>query len=330
MAQIVDRTTQYATKVLRWVARLFFSILWLACFFAVLFQIVPRAAQQKFLNTVAHYVLPPFGVIRANLPTVHYGFDFSPVFGIIVILTLSTIVYSILDRWDAKLAQRQAKPRTGRDAMGVAVEAGETDDKSQRTRLLEQVAQAKKALTQMQKPLAFLSIDVVGSTRMKTGEDKLLVEHAFVEYRRVVEKILTKYNVWKASWTPDGIMACFFDVQNALGAARELLEKLKWFNSEVSQLQTPFRIRCGLNAGEVMFPATSSVEEVSDETIDLAGHLQKEAHPNSVWVTATLLEQLHAKDEFRPVEQKVDGHTVFEWKLAEETEATAAPSSSAH
>ena len=331
MAQFVDRSTQYATKIIRWAGRLFFSVLWLACFFAFfLLNGPPRVTQQPSLSNVAHYVLPPFHVIRTHLPTVYYGYDFSPLFGVFVILALSTIVYSLLDRWDATLAQRQVKPRTGGAAVGAA-EGEEVDDKSQRTRLLEQVAQAKKALTQMQKRLAFLSIDVVGSTRMKVGEDKLLVEHAFVEYRRVVEKILTKYNVWKASWTPDGIMACFFDVQNATDAARELLEKLKWFNSEVSQLQTPLRIRCGLNAGEVMFPATSAVEEVSDETIDLAGHLQKEANPDSIWVTATLHEQLRVKDEFRPVEQKkVDGHAVFEWKVAEQTEATAAPSSSTH
>ena len=34
-----------------------------------------------------------------------------------------------------------------------------------------------------------------------------------------------------------------------------------------------FRVRCGLNAGEVAADESIPMEEIADETVDVAGHL---------------------------------------------------------
>mgnify|MGYP003549052757 CR=1 FL=1 len=43
------------------------------------------------------------------------------------------------------------------------------------------------AFDAMARNVAFLSIDVVGSTAMKVGEDKAFIEHDFKEYKKMVE-----------------------------------------------------------------------------------------------------------------------------------------------
>ena len=55
--------------------------------------------------------------------------------------------------------------------------------------LLRDYAASKRLLHEVTKDLSFLSIDVVGSTKMKLGEDKLVIEHAFAEWRTFIERM---------------------------------------------------------------------------------------------------------------------------------------------
>src|SRR5207245_898669 len=57
---------------------------------------------------------------------------------------------------------------------------------NQRLAMLREYSEAQRFLHQGQRHLAFLSIDVAGSTKMKAGEDKLVIEHAFTEYKKFV------------------------------------------------------------------------------------------------------------------------------------------------
>ena len=185
---------------------------------------------------------------------------------------------------------------------------------SHRMSMLREYAEAKKFLFQEKRHLSFLAIDVVGSTKMKIGEDKLVIEHAFAEYKRFIERILTGNNVWKVAWTPDGIMCAFFSVNEAVRAGQEVLSQLPWFNDGVHQLRTKFHVRCGVNSGDVVFPEEKNMEDVSDENVDIAGHMQKYAAPDSLWLSREVFEELANPEGFVPVEnQKVDGHFVFAW-----------------
>ncbi len=187
---------------------------------------------------------------------------------------------------------------------------------NQRLAMLREYSEAQRVLQQGRRRLAFLSVDIVGSTKMKIGEDKLVIEHAFAEYKKFVERILKGNNLWKVAWTPDGIMCAFPSAEEATRAAQTVLSELEWFNDGVHRLRTPFSVRCGINSGEVIFPDDKAMEEISDETIDVAGHMQKYASPASLWVGKEVLTELESAAGFEEVTtQMVDGRTPYEWKL---------------
>ncbi|HUQ49690.1 MAG TPA: protein kinase [Terriglobales bacterium] len=188
---------------------------------------------------------------------------------------------------------------------------------NQRLAMLRDYSEAQQILHQGKRHLAFLSIDVVGSTKMKIGEDKLVVEHAFSEYKKFVERILKGNNIWKVTWTPDGIMCAFFTAQEATKAAQAVLSELEWFNDGVHRLRTPFSVRCGINTGEVIFPEHKGMEEISDEVIDVAGHMQKYAAPGALWLAQEVLAEMETAEGFSQVTtQMVDGRTPYEWRIA--------------
>jgi class 3 adenylate cyclase len=205
------------------------------------------------------------------------------------------------------LKARASAPQTA--AMSVSDRGGS----GSRLALLRKYNESKKVLFQEKKPLAFMSIDVVGSTQMKRGEDKLTVEHAFVEFKKFVERILNSNNCWKSAWTPDGVMCAFRGTAEAVTAGQEVLSGLGWFNSGVHNLRTPFAVRAGVHYGEVVFPDDKDMVEVSDFTIDVAGHLQKHGAQNTLWVSKEAVDMLSGTSGFKMIEQQVDSHGVFEW-----------------
>lgn len=189
-----------------------------------------------------------------------------------------------------------------------------TARKEDREQLLKEFAETKKKLDQMGRDLAFLAIDVVDSTGMKQGEERAIVEHDFKEYKRFVERALTTYGCLKSVWTPDGVMSCFTTVDAAVQAAREVINGLDKFNRETKSMRSNFAVRCGVNSGFVYFDESVPLEEVSDRVIDIAGHMQKHAMPNSVCVAKPTIEPLNERGGFEPSGRSVDGYEVYEWK----------------
>ena len=65
--------------------------------------------------------------------------------------------------------------------------------------------------------------------------------------------------------------------------------------------------RCGVNAGYVHFDEATPMEAMSDRVIDIAGHMQKYAEPNTVAVARKLSAILHTLwrtgDEYRPTRE---------------------------
>jgi len=122
-----------------------------------------------------------------------------------------------------------------------------------RQALLEILAETKKKLESMERDLAFLSIDVVGSTDMKIGEDKTQIEVDFREYKKFVDATVTAQGALTAAWTPDGVMICFPTAEAAVTAARNVINGLQGFNKNVKTIKANFRVRCGINAGRVYY-----------------------------------------------------------------------------
>jgi len=110
------------------------------------------------------------------------------------------------------------------------------------------------------------------------------------------------------------VMSCFLDRELGVAAAQQVLSSLGKFNADENQMRMPFEVRCGLNEGEVLIFDDSQLEKVADRTIDVAGHMQKFAAVNTLWLSADVYGKLEHKENFQPVESEVDGFAVFEWK----------------
>ncbi len=114
-------------------------------------------------------------------------------------------------------------------------------------------------------------------------------------------------------------MCAFPTSEWAVKAGQGVLKGLPWFNDGVHHLRTPFNVRCGINSGEVVFPPEKNMEEISDEVIDVAGHLQKYAAPGTLWVAQPVCGELEDTNGFVSIADEVDGRPVVEWRASVET-----------
>lgn len=186
-------------------------------------------------------------------------------------------------------------------------------NKIEREELLKLFAETKKKLKTIGRDLAFLSIDVVDSTGMKQGEDKESVEYDFREYKSFVEAKLKEQGVLKSTWTPDGVMSCFPTVDAAVRAGREVIIGLETFNKKVKTLTKDFIVRCGINSGYVYYDESIPLEEMSDHVIDVAGHMQKQASPNTICIAKPAIEPMKEREGFSTAGRFVDGYEMYVW-----------------
>lgn len=268
------------------------------------------------------------GTIREYLPTQIAGRDRT-----IWIMVIAALVgYWLLARLGRRLVDRgvnlrlQQSVEAWKSQMGLKQNSTVSKDldvklaalkdggKEDREALLKIFAETKKKLAGMGRELAFLSVDIAGSTQMKVGEEQAAIEHDFGQYKTFVTGIFQSHGVLKVAWTPDGQMACFPNIDSAVNAGKAVIQGLRKFNREVKLMKSDFVVRCGVNAGFVYMDDKVPLEEVSDRVIDIAGHMQKHAAPNTVSVAKTLAEPLTAGHGFRATDQVVDDHPVYVWR----------------
>ncbi len=198
---------------------------------------------------------------------------------------------------------------------GLSMRKLDAESEHHRGILLKRYREIEGALkSSSRKPCTFLSIDIVGSTKMKVGERPTAVAATFQAYEEMVRNTFESYSVWKQTWTPDGVMACFLDRDLGVAAGQRVLAALEPFNRDENQLRTPIEVRCGLNDGDVVIFEDSQLEKVADHAIDVAGHMQKHADINALWLSTEVFERLEKKSGFKPIKAEVDGFSVVEWK----------------
>lgn len=182
-----------------------------------------------------------------------------------------------------------------------------------RNELLRAFAEAKKKLDAFGREVAFLSIDVVGSTAMKEREENAAIQYDFAEYRKMVETVFDAHGILKTAWTPDGVMACSPTIDQAVLSGKDVILALETFNRNVKLMREDFSVRCGVNAGYVHFDESTPLAAMSDRVIDIAGHMQKYAEPNSVAVARKVIEPLRNPEGFEATDKVVDGYEVAHW-----------------
>ena len=250
--------------------------------------------------------------LRALVPTKFGGTDIARwilVGGLFVLHFIFDRIFvyfrgqQIADGIDPKLLEQAQGAMAGLQAGGVRSRAA----------LLEILKETQNKLESMQRDLAFLSIDVVGSTDMKIGEERTQIEIDFREYKKLVEKEINAQGVMTSAWTPDGVMICFATADAAVAAGQGVINALQTFNKNVKKIRGNFRVRCGVNAGKVYYDKSIPMEQMSDHVIDVAGHMQKYALPNTVALAKGVLGKLQRREGFKPTGKEVDGFEVYHW-----------------
>lgn len=215
-----------------------------------------------------------------------------------------------------KLEHRIADDATILSPVNEVLEQLRSGGLKDRDQLLKVFGATKKKLDEIGKTLAFLSVDVVDSTGLKSGEEKAAVEHDFREYKRLAESVFARHGSLKTAWTPDGAMSCFATLDKAIAAARELIGALPNFNGQTKTMQRDFAVRCGINAGYVYVADEIPLEEVSDLVLDTAAHLQRSAAPNGICLTEKTAALLQDAAGFTSNGKTVLGHAVCESRPA--------------
>lgn len=289
---------------------------------------VENAKSFGYVQSLLHVEQSISSFVRENIPTKIGGKDMTRWIVIIVMFIFSSSLSRSGERFHEKAQYLKFKLDVDEwksqlnlsdnaiilSPINEKLEQFKTAKKKDREQLLKEFAQTKKKLDEMGRDLAFLAIDVADSTGMKDGEERGVIEHDFKEYKRFVEGTLIAHGCLKSTWTPDGVMSCFNTVDAAVRAAREVITGLDEFNKNVKGMRSDFRVRCGVNSGFVYFDESIPLEEISDRVIDIAGHMQKNAAPNTVCIAKPTIEPLNERTGFEPSGRVVDGYEVYEWK----------------
>jgi class 3 adenylate cyclase len=187
-----------------------------------------------------------------------------------------------------------------------------------RAALLDALFTIQGALEGQKQHHAFLSVDVAGSSAMKRGEPELAVEYSFLQLQSWLEETVAAYGGELHSAAGDGMMCVFTSDAAALRAAKALQAGVPQFNTERSRLSQPFRLRCGISAGEVALDRTMPFSRQHSPIIDRAANLQKAAEPGDIVVAGELAAAgLVELGGLAPLPEPVHNEPVFSWRAAQ-------------
>lgn len=319
-------------------SKLFTFARWALLFLVILFIFplvkgyIKDADQYAYLESLSHLEqsisTPIDSEVKKFIPTTIKQHDISPFLRILMALILASYCQYFAWRlgfYGKYLKQKRLLQQFKQDHLSAqgssmmsalnqklaAIESSKS--KEQSATLLEEFVDLKKKMESMSRYLAFLSIDIVDSTGIKESEDKAMIQYDFLQYKRLVQTIFDDNQCIKAAWTPDGVMACFDSVDQAANTARAILLRLQHFNQHEKNIEREFIVRCGINAGIVYFDERLPIEEMTDQVIDVAGHMQKYAKPGTIAISKPSIEPLEARHGFSDSEREVDGYGVYEW-----------------
>jgi class 3 adenylate cyclase len=157
----------------------------------------------------------------------------------------------------------------------VRKKLGLRDPARERQELLTQLLEIQDRLKSDEKFVTFLSVDMVGSTRVKGENDPLSVEFTFNEYHKFVEALAFKHGGRVHSTAGDGVTVAFDDPKQAFACGRSLMAGLFEFNAFRNKLNKPIELRGGLHTGSVLAPGMDIKSVNFAHVIDIAAHMQK-------------------------------------------------------
>jgi class 3 adenylate cyclase len=209
-------------------------------------------------------------------------------------------------------------------ALSLPADAGSDtgSGKLLRAQLLEMLFVLQAELEGQKQHRAFLSVDVVDSSGMKRQGPDLAVEYSFGQLRQWVEEVVRAEGGEMQSAAGDGVMCVLSTDLGAVRAARHLQEGLAQFNAAHNRLPTPFRIRCGVSAGEVAIEAGTPLGHLQSSVIDRAAVLQKQAAPGEILIGEELADAALAElGSLSRLPEPVAGSPAFCWRSGSQLNA---------
>jgi tRNA A-37 threonylcarbamoyl transferase component Bud32/class 3 adenylate cyclase len=311
------RLIQYAVDIVFWAIIL--------AFLALLFgALSPTAGINSWaLVVTVRKTLDPLLTAASTMvglkwPATQGPAQFFPLAPAVIAYGIKVVLRRGIEKWRWQLEGSAAVSTSRRRGGGAEEEDASliSDSWKSREHLLKQYRAIEKKLHDVQKrSVALLNMDVVGSTKMKTGETPTAIAASFQSYEELLRRVFKKNKAWKQSWTPDGVLICFRETQQAVHSAQQVLGALPQFNSSENRLRMPFRVRCGVTEGDLALFDDTSLSTFSDPVIETAGRMQHDARPNALCVSEQIASSVSDGSEFRRTGRVIDGLSVYEWSL---------------
>jgi pSer/pThr/pTyr-binding forkhead associated (FHA) protein len=153
---------------------------------------------------------------------------------------------------------------------------------------------------------SFLDVDIVASRLMKGADEK--AEHiivSFGRFRAYVGGICEEWDGQVLNSNGDELMCFFESASSALLAASSILERLPEFNREQNLLSKEFRFRLGAHTGVSLVDLSAGI--AYSEVLDMAGHIQKQAEPNTLYISQQTMESVPGALPVTPVGELASG-----------------------
>jgi len=126
----------------------------------------------------------------------------------------------------------------------------------------------------------FVSIDVVGSTMLKAGENEQDVLYTFLAYHKLISDLAYQYHGEVIHITGDGMMCRFQKAIDAAAMVKTALETIPEFNKKSNRLKNALRLRMCLHTGEVLEGEGQAGGNIISQTLDITAKLQQAADPD--------------------------------------------------
>jgi pSer/pThr/pTyr-binding forkhead associated (FHA) protein len=163
---------------------------------------------------------------------------------------------------------------------------------------------------------SFLDVDVVGSYNMKTqAKNPQQIILSFERFRAFMGGVVEEHQGLVLNSNGDELMCFFESTPNAVRAGSQILQRLDDFNKSKILLSLPFRFRIGVHTGASLVDKERGV--AYSATLDIAGHLQKDADINGLLISDDTLRALPTGLPFQPVGElpveKITTHRLSGW-----------------
>ncbi len=170
---------------------------------------------------------------------------------------------------------------------------GMVDPVRERQDLLRQLVTLQDKLKSGEQHITIVSVDLVGSTQLKSGADPLSVEFTFTEYHQFVEQTAKRFQGRIHSTAGDGVTLAFDHAHQAFAASKFLQTAILEFNTFRNKLGTPLVMRVGIHSGSVVTPKAGDITSLNfAHVIDMAAHIQKVCPPGGISVSDAAATQI--------------------------------------